>query len=474
MSTTSRASVLNGAQRPRHESLPRYSTTAGEEAIELAAEAGLFLDEWQQHVLRGSLGEKPNGKWAASEVGLIVPRQNGKGSILEARELAGLFLLGEKLILHSAHEFKTASEGFLRVKSLIDNHDAFRKRVSKVLTGHGNEQIELKNGARLRFVARSRGSGRGFSGDCVILDEAYALADSAMDALMPTLSARPNAQIWYTSSAPLEDSEVLRRLCIRGRAGEDPALAYFEWCAADDCDPTDRQSWAAANPSLGIRLTEDFTERELAALSPEGFRRERLGIWAVDQTSNVLPNWRNLADVRSKLPASAPVMFAVDISPNRSRSTIVAVGARDDELRHVEVVDNRAETFWVLDRLRKLRDKLGEIAVVVDERSAAGFLIAELEAEEDITVHVPTSRDVANGAGMFFDACSASVASLRHLDDPLLNAAVDAAATRPLGDAWTWDRRKPTEDITPLVAATLAFWGWETHGSALDIASQIF
>ena len=33
-------------------------------------------------------------------MGLICSRQNGKGALLEARELAGLFLLGEELILH--------------------------------------------------------------------------------------------------------------------------------------------------------------------------------------------------------------------------------------------------------------------------------------------------------------------------------------------------------------------------------------
>jgi hypothetical protein len=56
--------------------------------------------------------ERADGKWAAFEVGLNVARQNGKGSILEARELAGLFLLGERLIIHSAHEFATSLEAF--------------------------------------------------------------------------------------------------------------------------------------------------------------------------------------------------------------------------------------------------------------------------------------------------------------------------------------------------------------------------
>ena len=74
--------------------------------------AGLFLDDWQQFVLRHALGERADGKWAAQTVGLTVGRQNGKGSILEARELAGLFLLGEQLIIHTAHLQKTATQHF--------------------------------------------------------------------------------------------------------------------------------------------------------------------------------------------------------------------------------------------------------------------------------------------------------------------------------------------------------------------------
>lgn len=473
MSTKSPAVAKSGAQRPKRLSVPRYSSSAGQEAVELAAEAGLFLDDWQAFVLTNALGERTDGRWAAGEVGLIVPRQNGKGSILEARELAGLFLFAEKLILHSAHEFKTAAEGFLRIKSLIDNHDAFRKRVKAIRSAHGDEGIELKNGARLRFVARSRGSGRGFSGDLVILDEAYALPDAAMDALMPTLSARPNPQIWYTSSAPLDDSEVLRRVCKRGRAGEDERLAYFEWCAEDDAENDDRDAWADANPSLGIRLSEEFTDRELGALSVEGFRRERLGIWSENESTNVLPNWAALADVKSEIPPGTALMFAVDVSPMRTQSTIAVAGSRVDQLRHVEIVDNASGVGWVVPRFRELRDKWGEIAVVVDPRSAAGSLVAELEAEEDITVYQTTTADVAVAAGRFYDAHMPEAGTLRHRNQAVLNTAVEGALTRTLGDAWTWDRRKPTADITPLVAVTLALWGLEEHG-AFDISSQIF
>jgi phage terminase large subunit-like protein len=169
--------------------------------VELAESAGLILDPWQQLVLQGALGELPSGDWAAFEVGLVVPRQNGKGSILEARELAGLFLFGERLILHSAHEVKTALESFQRLLFLIESTPDLMSRVKHVHRTNGSEGIELKDGARIKFVARSTGSGRGFSADCVVLDEAFHLSEASMNALLPTLSARPNPQVWYTSSA---------------------------------------------------------------------------------------------------------------------------------------------------------------------------------------------------------------------------------------------------------------------------------
>jgi hypothetical protein len=126
--TSSPPDELRGVQTPRIESVPDYVSTSGHEAVELCAAFGVHLDPWQQHVLIGALGERPDGKWSAFEVATIVSRQNGKGEILLARQLAGLFLLGEHLIMHSAHEYKTAAEAFLRIRAVVENYDELRKR----------------------------------------------------------------------------------------------------------------------------------------------------------------------------------------------------------------------------------------------------------------------------------------------------------------------------------------------------------
>lgn len=79
----------------------------------------------------------------------MVARQNGKDEILIARELAGLFVWGERLIIHSAHKFDTAMEHLERLVALIDEVPEFRKRVRKVNRSHGQEGITLRSGARV-------------------------------------------------------------------------------------------------------------------------------------------------------------------------------------------------------------------------------------------------------------------------------------------------------------------------------------
>src|SRR5690606_12347984 len=158
--TTSQQGVLLGSRQPRHRLVPPAATTAGPEAVELAATAGLVLDPWQADVLHGALGEHADGSPAATEVAVIVPRQNGKGSILEAEALYSLFLTPARLLLWSAHEFKTAKEGFLRLVALVTNTDELRRKVKAVRQTTGEEGIELLDGSRVKFVARSRSSGR--------------------------------------------------------------------------------------------------------------------------------------------------------------------------------------------------------------------------------------------------------------------------------------------------------------------------
>src|SRR5271169_6221806 len=192
-----------GNQPPRIEHVPPYEISMGVQAVYLAEMAGLVLDPWQERVLIASLGVRPDKRWAAFEVGLCVSRQNGTGARLEARELAGLFLLNERLIIHSAHLFDTSLEHFERIVGRIEETPQLAKRIARngISRGSGKEAVRLKTGQRLKFRARSAKGGRGWSADLVVFDEAMDCPESVIGAMMPTLSARENPQLWMTGSA---------------------------------------------------------------------------------------------------------------------------------------------------------------------------------------------------------------------------------------------------------------------------------
>ncbi|MFZ4264496.1 terminase [Streptomyces arboris] len=490
-------SELRGVQLPRLFTAPSYTSSAGQEAIELAAHAGLILDEWQQHALRVGLGERPDGSWAAFEVAVNVPRQNGKGGIIEARELAGLYLLGERLILHSAHEFKTSIEAFRRIVALVTNCDSLRKRVKAIRRTTGEEAIELLNGQRLRFLARSGGSGRGFTGNCNILDEDMILGDDAMGALMPTMAAVKDPQVWYFGSAGIgSPSQQLARLRRRALAAvelgvPDPSLAYMEWSidphlrecptgCTDHDDPLSPLSVAKANPALGYRLTLEHTERERLTMSDEIFARERLGVGDYpsdgEDTWRVIDEdvWRALADGTSSM--SDPVAFALDTTPERSHTAICAAGASGDA-RHVEVIDHRPGTGWAPERLAELVVKWSPCAVVIDEGGPAGSLVPAVrkalkdagrsDDEIEALLVIPKTRQVAAAAGQFFDGVAEG--GIVHLDQAPLATALAGADKRPIGDGWGWARRGVSVDISPLVGCTLAAWG---HAERADVEPE--
>jgi hypothetical protein len=476
-----RGSKATGRQEPRIEHLPPGAVPAGREAVELAAYAGLVLDPWQAYVLMRALAERPGGKWAAFEVGINVARQNGKNSILEARELAGLFLLDERLLIHSAHQFDTSLEAFRRLLELVESRDEFTKRVKRVSRSHGEEGIELygpsgrrtTGGQRIRFRTRTKGGGRGFSSDFLAYDEAMILSEASHGATLPTLSARPNPQVWYAGSAVdrlvHEDGLVFARVRDRALRGDDEGLAYFEWSCAHD-DPADvpdeilmdEAMWAEANPSLGIRISTEHVMRELRSMDSRTFAVERLGVGAwpsLDGGDTVIDvaKWLDRLDRRSK--ASGSVCFAFDVSPNRERAAIGVAGTRPDGLGHLEVVDHRRGTSWVVDRLVRLGNDHSPLAIICDKASPAASLVPEL-TKRGVEVELVSSADQASACGLLFDAVEQG--RVRHIGQGELTAAIRGAGKRPLGDAWAWSRKASGVDISPLVAVTLAWWGLAT------------
>jgi len=469
-----------GVQRPRVLSLPPghlSNGTAGREAVELAASAGLFLDPWQQFVLEESLRLKVNGRWLCRNVVVIVSRQNGKGSVLEARELFGLYL-GDEQIIHTAHQFKTSADHFKRVRSLIEGSPDLKAELKPrgIRESHGEESITLKSGAQLRFLARSvNGSGRGFTKiDMLAVDEAYQAGSPALSALLPTQMAAEDPQTWYASSAfdRGEDSAALIRLRDLGRAGSSEQLAYFEWSAEPGADPDDPYARAQANPGLGIRLPFENLQAQREGMSDEDFLGEHLSIWPDRATTSLVTpvQWAALEDRLSR--AESVSAFAVEVSLDRSVAAIGMAGVRLDGFTHIEAIEQHRGTGWVVARCQELDAAHGPVVFAVDGGGPANSLIGDLEAA-GLKVVVAQTRDVGIACAGFVDAVEQG--TVRHGPQPELASAVAGAKKRPLGDgAFAFGRKASGVDISALQAVTLAHWAATTHLSDMSPINNVW
>jgi len=473
--------------------VPDHVGTYGDEALDLCRMAGMRLDPEQELAVNLAMIHDAKGNWVASEVGIVEPRQNGKTShVVVPMTLADLFLFPPDLVMHTAHRFKTTSRTFGQIKTLIDGCYELRRRVKKILEGHGNESIELHSGAELVVLARSDSGGRGLGGKRIDLDEAFALKSGQIGAILPTLLARPNTQIVYASSAGMATSDALREVRDRGRAGNDPGLVWIEWCAPGSweapgcasprcnhhrttrgCALDDPVNHARANPALNRRIRETSIAKMRRGLTPLEFGREILGWWDDPVADDVVPikiaDWDRCADPGSTVVGAVTLSF--DVAPDRRTAAVAVAGHREDGILHGELVRYATGTDWVVGEILDLisRHELRDIivgkerrrAIVCDPAGPAGSLIPDLEAAGVRVVSMST-RMMGTACGQLQDAVAKGPTSWRHLGQTQVDLAVEGASRRDIGDGqWAFGRKRSAAasvDICPLVAVAVARW----------------
>lgn len=462
--------VRIGNQEPVNYWVPEcFANPRGDKAIAFLDAIGFHLDTWQKLVLRDLLGQREDHRWAAMQAVLLVPRQNGKTAIIEALEIVHLFLFGTRLITHTAHLFDTAKESYTRMCEILhpERNPGLAKYIKATPSGNGSVGIYLKNGARLLYKARGDGQGRGFSGDLIVLDEAYAFTQDMAAALVPALSARKNPQVIYLSSTGNEDSLSLLKARDRGLAHE-PRIALWEWCAEAGANLDNMDQLYQANPALGIRLDLDYILNvERGELGDKGYARERFGLW--HDTSLKQPIDVDLWDTR-KAPTSqiaSRYVVAIDAAPDRSRASIAIAGYTVEGKKQVEVLHSAAGVSWCLPYIESLynaKQNPPPLAVALQSGARAGALIPELETLEYDVIPFG-AREIMSSTGFIYD--SVEDGSLVHLDDKSIKAGLTGARSYNIGgkvgdseyNGWGWSRADTTVDITGVCAITYALWG---------------
>lgn len=438
-----------GAPAPLVRVAPQGRSNSWEDVSDLSAALGMPLDEWQDMALEAAMGERADGRWLSKFVGISAPRQNGKSQLIVARALAGVLLFGEKMIIISAHETDTAREVWKRLVDVVEANPSVEERVTGRMDAINREFLAFGEGMdkqTIKIKARRASGSRGFSADCLLLDEAQRLDKAAWGSIVPTMSARSKVtqggpQMWLFGTPPTTDDDPFAFSRVRDSAKAGAARhTWLEWAADPNDDINDPRTWAKANPSYGVRITREACEDDRAAMDDEQFAMERLGMWA-DETSSAsaldVDRWGALAIATASPDWQAA---AVGLDMDKSGRTWLAVAAHADEpMVHVELtsedpleggIDRAVNLLWQTCKRRR--------PVVIPSDSGAAVLVPALKARE-MKVYLLSPSEMAQASMGLTQAMKDG--SISHLDDAVLAQAVrESSAMNMKGSQWRLGR----------------------------------
>ena len=452
-----------GSQEPSERVAPDYTASDGLDAAKLVRIGGTVLDPWQSDILDDWLGRTPSGKWAAPSSGGSVPRQNGKSLLIQARSEAGMLLYNEQVV-YTAHLQKTATETFEEMRDFFEG-PKLRRHVAEIKTAIGREQIILKSGARIKFLARTRNGGRGQHGDLLIFDEAQELDETQQASFLPAISASLNPQTLYLGTPPDEnaDGTVFRRIRAGALDGSAKRTAWFEYSVKEIGDIHDPARWAAVNPALGRRIQLSTIEGEAAQMSPDTFARERLGWWSPVVTEKLDYALDKSAWDRCASDAEKPegkTAYGVKFAADGSVVCLCGAVIPKDGPARVSLIDMQPTGRgygWLADWLNARYDRAS--CVVIDGRNGVDVLVDRIKGNWRARNSVirPSAKDVIAAVSALTDAVNEGRLTWYRPQTALRESAV-TSIKRPIGGGYGFGG----DNSLPVEACALALWGART------------
>jgi hypothetical protein len=473
-------SGLGGVQTPRIHSKLSDLPSKGQDMIDLATELGINLMEWQRFVCIHGHKVREDGRWAHSELGLIMARQQGKSTLMMLRILTGMFVWGEGLQLASAHRLTTSLETFRQIVALIEANPKLEKEVKKIRWQHGAEEIELFGNRRF-VVKAANNAARGLSKpETIHLDELREYKDEdAWSSMRYSMMAAKNPQVWVYSSAGDQHSVILNKLRERALASattNDP-IGWFEWSAEPDAPillPSGEINWSAfaqANPSLGITIHPDNLKAVIND-PPDIVRTEVLAQWVDTINSAIDAQKWGLCQIEPiPLDPEQPTWFGLDLSPDRKFAALTATQRLPGEKFNLVLLHTWSNDYSINDLA-----VANDIAPYVRKYNVQTIAYSARTAQAVASRLIPAGFSCTNMDGAIYaESCDRWLGAinshrLQHGGQDELTQQTLSAAKLPYGDgSWIIGRRASRVAVCAAVASALATYFATQQETEIDI-----
>lgn len=407
--------------------------------------------EWQRLIADVACEVDPaTGRPAYREVFVTVPRQSGKTTLFLAWEIHRCLRWPNQpqRSVFTAQTGKDARDKWVDELFPQIRASKLNRYVRAINEGMGNEAVKFRNGSLIRLLSTSSSSGHSKTIHQAVMDEIWHDVDDRREqGLRPAMITVPDAQILLCSTAGTAASTVYNRKVIQGRnavsddSGE--GMAYFEWSAPDEWDPDDEDSWWEFMPALGHTIGPEAIRTEREAMEDGEFRRA-YGNKPTAGADLIIPEAIWNAACSDTVSPRGTLRYGLDLSEDRSSASIVAYGRRV-----IELIENRRDVGWVVRRVNELTARHGG-TVAFDLGGPAGALKDKIRKASPLS-----GRDAVQATQTLYDDIIDGQVKFRQ--DPRFDQAVEGAVKRPMGDNWVFSRKASQADVTPLVAAAMAY-----------------
>lgn len=370
-------------------------------------------------------------------------------------------LLFNEQVIYTAHLQKTATETFEEMRDFFEN-PKLAKYVQDIKTALGREQIILKSGARIKFLARTRNGGRGQHGDLLIIDEAQEMDEDQQASFLPALSASLNPQTIYvgTPPDPTAIGTVFTNIRNKAREKKSKKTAWFEFSVQEVGDITDKTRWAATNPALGRRILLSTIEGESEQMNAETFARERLGWWmpiAQEKVDYAIDKKAWAACASGKPKPDGKTAYGVKFTADGSEVVLCGAVCPSDGKARISLIERKPTgqgLRWLADWLNERYGKAS--CVVIDGRNGVDVLVERITDTwrfKDSVIR-PTARDVLASVSQLTSEISEQTVTW-YKPQIALDESATTAIKRPIAGGWGFGG----DNSAPIEAAALALWG---------------
>lgn len=249
-----------------------------------------ILDHWQQFVSWNVFGFKnSDGTRRFNEVGIFVPRKNGKTEYVSGQGLFGMAADGEMAaeVYSTATDKDQAKIAFEKAKKMVQNSD----KLLELFEPLANAIVAMKYAATFKAWSSDTGKKDGYNPHFAIVDEYHAHRDDSMvDVIESGLGARTQPIVWkittagFNEESPAKNYQEVCQKVLEGTIQQNSLFTLiFTIDQGDNWE--DPKVWEKANPSYNSIstipkfLADSFRKAKNDPSKVVNFKTKNLNVW---------------------------------------------------------------------------------------------------------------------------------------------------------------------------------------------------